>query len=164
VRYLLESERSSSRAVPATFLNGKLNLASETAGSGNNSPKTPIVLFASARSGAHTTTAVTVVNPITRRQYKVRALLDQGANSSFISDSAVKSFGLRVDAIQDIGVGVFLHDKPVSVQSGIVDAFITNGRGFELPLTLGTLPQLPQDITTMENFDAITPNLQILNS
>ena len=108
------------------------------------------VFLTLSRTGVHTTMKILFINPVTNRQYKLRALLDQGANVSFISETAARAIGLRIEAFSKTSIGVFLHESPVMVNSGEAAVIMTNGKGFQLPITLGTLPNLPQNVTVFD--------------
>ena len=62
-----------------------------TSSASKKAPKS--VSLTISRTGMHTTMKILFINPVTNWKYKLRALLDQGANSSFISEMAARAIG-----------------------------------------------------------------------
>jgi len=108
------------------------------------------IRFAACNNGAHTTVKCTLINPVSNRPYSIRAILDNGCNATYILLTAAKRMGLQFTSCTKYPITVFLHDNPIEVDSFQTIATLSNGKEFNLPVQLDTLPNLPQECTLFD--------------
>ena len=110
------------------------------------------ILYAAAETGAHTTVRIQVINPTLNRPYFIRAILDNGTNSSYMSKTAACRMGLRMHSYTKLPLGTFLNEELITVNSSETTVYISNGSDFQWTLPINTLPRVPQT-TTLFDYD-----------
>lgn len=73
-----------------------------------------------------------VEHPDTQRKHKIRALLDNGSNESYIGEMAARRIGLKLTNQRNVPVSVFLNAQPVNLKTATTSFILTNNRNFQL--------------------------------
>jgi len=108
------------------------------------------VALSRSEKGAHITVSIIVINPITKQFHKLRAVLDNGADSSYITEAAVQLLQLHETDSRRVDVEVFGHRQPVTIKASSVQLQISNGSDFTLPIVADTTTFFPENIRTFD--------------
>lgn len=99
-------------------------------------------------SSSHTIVLVTLMNPDTNLKFQVRALLDNGANESYITEKVARRIGLPLGKFRTEPVYVFANEDPITMRSTSTYAYIVLPNGEKTLLNMDTTPELPQAVNS----------------
>jgi len=106
-------------------------------------------VFLNSQPNSHTTVLVTLMNPDSNFKFKVRALLDNGANESYIVEKTARRIGLPLGKFRTEPVYVFANQEPITMHSATTHAYVVLPSGKKVLINMDTTPELPQTIQSL---------------